>query len=73
MFTTSPATMPSPSAGARTEGDDCLAGGHADADVEVEARISLVQLLDRIADGESGANGALRVVLVRGGGPEDAP
>ena len=49
---------------AGAERDQRLARGHRDPDLEVEHRIGLVQLADRVADRERGADGPLRVVLV---------
>ena len=65
MFITSPEAMPSPSLGSRADDDERLAGVDADADLEIEPLVLGVQLVDRAADRERGANGALRVVLVR--------
>jgi hypothetical protein len=39
--------------------------------VQVERRVGLVQFENGLAHGECGADGALRIVLVRDGGPED--
>ena len=71
MLTTSPATIPSPSDGSSVERDDHLAGVDRDADVQVERRVGLVQLLDGVARGERRAHGALGVVLVRDRCAED--
>jgi hypothetical protein len=63
-LTTSPVTRPSPRS-ALAHSDHRLAGVDPDADLEVELRIGGVQLRDRVKDAQPGANGPLRVVLVR--------
>ena len=55
---------------ARAERHDRLAGGDADADLELPARVLLVQRRDRLQDGEAGPHRALRVVLVCDGHAE---
>ena len=50
---------------ASTESHYRLAGVDADADLQRERRVCLVQLLDRLQDAQSGPDGALDVVLVR--------
>jgi hypothetical protein len=63
--------MPSPSEGRDPQANDCFARVDGDADVQVERRVSLVQLDNCLAHGECGADGALRIVLVRDRSPED--
>jgi hypothetical protein len=53
------------------QGNDRLPRVDGDADVQVERRVRLVQLENGLPNGECGADGALRVVLVRDGGPKD--
>jgi hypothetical protein len=57
--------------GARAEGHHRLAGVDADADLQGERGVVLVELFDRLQDAEAGADGALGVVLVRHGCSED--
>ncbi len=59
MFTTSPATIDSPSSGRRAEGDDRLAGVDSDPDLQVAW-----QLDGDVADDEGGTHGTLGVVAV---------
>ena len=70
MLTTSPVAIPSPVPGVRREGDDGLAGGDGRPHGELELFL-LVQLVDRVEDAESRADGALGVVLVRDRRAED--
>jgi hypothetical protein len=56
---------------ARVESDDRLARVDADADVEIERRVGLVQFLHGVADGERRPDRSLRVVLVCDGSAED--
>ena len=56
---------------ARVESDDRLARVDADADVEIERRVGLVQFLHGVADGERRPDRTLRVVLVCDGSAED--
>ena len=71
MFTTSPATIASPSAGRAERDHDRLAGVHGTADAELEPGALRVERRHRLADRESGADGALRIVAVRGRSAED--
>ncbi len=71
VLRTSPAAIPSPSLRACVEVDERLPGGGPDPDGETERRVFAVQLRDRLADRERGADGALRVVLVRDRSAED--
>ena len=59
MFTTSPATIPSPTLRTRVDVDERLAGVHRDAHLE------LAVLDDPVADRERRAHRALGIVLVR--------
>ena len=64
VFITSPAADHSPSLGRAPSMTSASPVLIADADVEVEPLVLGVQLVDRPANGERGANRALRVVLV---------
>ena len=57
--------------GTGVEPHERLAGRDAHADVELARIVGLVQLRDRLADGEGCTDGALRVVLTRGRRAED--
>ena len=62
--------FPCPDVGVQV--DECLAGIDADSQLELERRIRLVQLPDRLVDRDCAANRPLGVVLVSGGDPEEA-
>ena len=70
VFVTSPQAMPSPSIRPARRARPCLAGREPEADVKTEVRGVLVQLGDRVADRQRGANRPLGVVTVRPGGAE---
>ena len=53
------------------ERDDSFSGVDADADLERQLRVVLVQLGDRIQDAKPCPHGPLGVVLMREGRPED--
>ena len=55
---------------ANAERDERLAGVHADPDVEIDARVLLVHLRQRVADRQRGPDCPFGVVLVRGRGAE---
>ena len=57
--------------GSRREVDERLAGVDADPDFQVESRIGLVELGDRVLDRECGSHSPLGVVLVHDGRAED--
>ena len=57
--------------GRRVERDERLAGVDADADLQLERRVGVVQLGDRVLDRERRAHRALGVVLVRDRRAED--
>jgi hypothetical protein len=61
---------PLPLARPRVERDERLAGIDAGADVQVEPLVRLVQLANRVADRQRRPHGALGIVLVRDGRPE---
>ena len=69
MLTTSPETIPA-ELRARVERDERLAGVHPDPHFELERRLGLVHLRDRLLDRERRANRPLRIVLVRDRRPE---
>ena len=56
--------------GAGAERNERLARIDGDPNAQVELRVGLVQLRDRVADRQGRANGTLRVVLVRDRGAE---
>ncbi len=56
----------------RVERDERLAGVDADPHLELQVRIGVVQLADRVLDRERRADRALGIVLVRDRGPEDS-
>jgi hypothetical protein len=57
--------------GSCAQGDEGLAGRDGAAELQLERRLGLVQLADRIANRQRGANGSLGVVLVGDRGAED--
>ena len=64
MFTTSPATIPSPCSGRALQGHDGLARVDPHPDLKLERRLPLVQLRDRLQDPKPRPDRALGIVLV---------
>ena len=71
MFTTSPNAIPSPSGGPSVDGDQRLAGVHADPQPQVEGLVGGTELGNRVADGDRGADRPLGVVVARHRRAED--
>jgi hypothetical protein len=62
---------PLPLFGAGAQGHDRLPRVDADAYLQRQRRVGVVQLVDRLQDAEAGPDGALCIVLVRHGRAED--
>ena len=60
VFTTSPATIPSPSSGRASERHHRLPGVDADPDLKLQLRLLLVQLADRLQDPQARPDRPLR-------------
>ena len=65
VLTTSPVTMPSPCSGRASSATTASPVLIADPHLQLERRVCLVQLLDRLQDPQARPHGPLGVVLVR--------
>jgi hypothetical protein len=67
VFTTSPATMPSPGLRPSAQGDNRLARADPDAHGELEGSVGSVQVLDGLQDAQGRTHRPLRVVFMGDG------
>ena len=71
MLTTSPGGHALALLGPGVKPHERLAGRDAHAHVQLPRVVGVVELRDRVSDGKSGADGALRIVLARSRRAED--